>query len=178
MTAGMDHVVSGPDGIGVEAEASADLGRITVATNLEVGQRLEIVKFLAYGWSAARSLPGSGLRSRPPWPRRGTPAGTDSSPARRYLEDFWTGADIEVDGDPEIQQAVRFGLFHVPLSTAASRSVGGHRGVVDEPATADALDLDPAATARDLDGRTGDSAGGLDGRDSRLVEGVRRIVGR
>ncbi|GAA0553453.1 glycosyl hydrolase family 65 protein [Paractinoplanes ferrugineus] len=30
-----------------------------------------------------------------------------------YLADFWATADVEVDGDPELQQAVRFGLFHV-----------------------------------------------------------------
>ena len=32
---------------------------------------------------------------------------------RAYLDDFWGRADVEVDGDPEIQQAVRFSLFHV-----------------------------------------------------------------
>ena len=32
---------------------------------------------------------------------------------RAYLDEFWDRADVEVDGDMEIQQAVRFGLFHV-----------------------------------------------------------------
>jgi alpha,alpha-trehalose phosphorylase len=32
---------------------------------------------------------------------------------RACLDDFWARADDEVDGDEEIQQAVRFGLFHV-----------------------------------------------------------------
>ena len=32
---------------------------------------------------------------------------------RRYLDDFWDRADVELDGDAEIQQAVRFALFHV-----------------------------------------------------------------
>ena len=32
---------------------------------------------------------------------------------RAYLDDFWSRADVEVHGDVEIQQAVRFGLFHV-----------------------------------------------------------------
>src|ERR1019366_5709781 len=35
-----------------------------------------------------------------------------------YLEDFWDRADVEIDGDDEIQQAVRFSLFHV-LAAAA-----------------------------------------------------------
>src|SRR5262249_48382760 len=32
---------------------------------------------------------------------------------REYLDDFWHRADVEVEGDAEVQQAVRFGLFHV-----------------------------------------------------------------
>src|SRR5438270_910477 len=32
---------------------------------------------------------------------------------RAYLDDFWSRADVELEGDPEIQQAVRFALFHV-----------------------------------------------------------------
>src|SRR5260370_27571579 len=32
---------------------------------------------------------------------------------RAYLDEFWDGADVELDGDAEIQQAVRFGLFHI-----------------------------------------------------------------
>ncbi|CAM5638158.1 Glycoside hydrolase family 65 protein OS=Streptomyces tendae OX=1932 GN=GUR47_04820 PE=3 SV=1 [Streptomyces tendae] len=32
---------------------------------------------------------------------------------REYLDDFWARADVEVHGDEEIQQAVRFALFHV-----------------------------------------------------------------
>ena len=32
---------------------------------------------------------------------------------RAYLDEFWDAADVEVDGDPALQQAVRFGVFHV-----------------------------------------------------------------
>ena len=37
---------------------------------------------------------------------------------REYLDDFWDSADVEVDGDPDCQQAVRFGLFHVLQASA------------------------------------------------------------
>ncbi|MEV4637021.1 glycosyl hydrolase family 65 protein [Actinoplanes sp. NPDC049548] len=32
---------------------------------------------------------------------------------REYLDEFWETADVELDGDPEVQQGVRFALFHV-----------------------------------------------------------------
>jgi alpha,alpha-trehalose phosphorylase len=57
MAAGMDHVVEGPDGTITESESDDDLARVTVSTELEPGQTLRIVKFLAYGWSSQRSLP-------------------------------------------------------------------------------------------------------------------------
>jgi alpha,alpha-trehalose phosphorylase len=37
---------------------------------------------------------------------------------RGYLDEFWAYADVELDGHPELQQAVRFALFHV-LSAGA-----------------------------------------------------------
>jgi trehalose/maltose hydrolase-like predicted phosphorylase len=44
---------------------------------------------------------------------------------RAFLDEFWDRADVQVDGDPEVQQAVRFGLFHV--LQAGSRAAGGAR---------------------------------------------------
>ena len=41
---------------------------------------------------------------------------------RSYLDDFWDGADVEIDGDAEVQQAVRFALFHVLQAGAAART--------------------------------------------------------
>ena len=32
---------------------------------------------------------------------------------RQYLDDFWDRADVELEGDAELQQAVRFALFHI-----------------------------------------------------------------
>ena len=35
-----------------------------------------------------------------------------------YKRQFWDRADVEVDGDAEVQQAVRFSLFHILQSGA------------------------------------------------------------
>jgi alpha,alpha-trehalose phosphorylase len=37
---------------------------------------------------------------------------------REYLDDFWEHADVEIEGDGELQQAVRFALFHTLQSGA------------------------------------------------------------
>jgi alpha,alpha-trehalose phosphorylase len=119
IAAAMDNIVDGPEGIETRAECLADVGRVTVAVELEPGQKLRLVKLIAYGWSSERSVPAlrdqvdaavAAARLR----------GWDSLLAdqRAYLQAFWERADVEIDGDEELQQAVRFGLFHVLQSAA------------------------------------------------------------
>ena len=114
MAAGMDHVVEGPEGTVTEVESEADLARVTVSTELEPGQPLRIAKFLAYGWSSQRSLPA--LRDQVDAALAAAKrTGWDNlcREQREYLDDVWDRADVELDGDPALQQAVRFALFHV-----------------------------------------------------------------
>jgi alpha,alpha-trehalose phosphorylase len=110
----MDHLVDGPPGMETTTEADMDAGRVIVAADVPAGGKLRVLKFLAYAWSSHRSLPS--LRAQ----ARGSLAearhtGWDGLCAdqRAYLDAFWEGADVEVDGDEDLQQAVRFALFHV-----------------------------------------------------------------
>jgi len=114
MAAGMDHVVEGPPATQTTAESSEDLGRVTVATELEPGQRLRLIKFLGYGWSSRRSLPSVRDQVEAAL-AAATRSGWDGllSAQCDYLDDFWSRADVELEGDAELQQAVRFALFHI-----------------------------------------------------------------
>ncbi len=113
MAAGMDHLVTGPEGTETAAESGPDIGRVTVAADLAPGQRLEVIKFLAYGWSSQRSLPAlrDGVVAALTEARH---TGWDGLLAgqRAYLDEFWEHADVELEGDTELQQATRFALFH------------------------------------------------------------------
>jgi alpha,alpha-trehalose phosphorylase len=112
--AAMDHHIVGPPSVQVSAESSPDLGRVTITAALEPGERLQLVKFVAYGWSAIRSDPA--VRDQVDAAlTAATQTGWSGLVEEQgaYLGDFWDRADVEVDGDPEIQQAVRFSLFHV-----------------------------------------------------------------
>jgi alpha,alpha-trehalose phosphorylase len=114
IAAAMDHFVDGPPGTEASCVSSPDLTQLTIATSLQPGQRLRLVKLLAYGWSSRRSW--RALRDQVAaalTAARG--AGWEGLRAeqRAYLDDYWQHADVEVDGDGEIQQAVRFALFHI-----------------------------------------------------------------
>ncbi len=119
IAAAMEHHLDAPPSARVSCEALPDLGRVTVTATLKPGQRLRLVKFVAYGWSAVRSQPAltdqvaaaltAAVASG--WEGLATEQGD-------YLADFWGRADVEVDGDERLQQAVRFALFHVMQASA------------------------------------------------------------
>ncbi|MBV9311315.1 MAG: glycoside hydrolase family 65 protein, partial [Solirubrobacterales bacterium] len=109
----MGHEIHGPQGAEYPIEAFADFARLTVSADLKPGQPLRLIKFLAYGWSSARST--SSLRAQVAAAlSEAQHRGWDGLLAeqRAYLDEFWDRADVEVDGDAELQQAIRFGLFH------------------------------------------------------------------
>ncbi|MEQ4208280.1 glycosyl hydrolase family 65 protein [Actinopolymorpha sp. B9G3] len=114
MAAGMDHEIETPDGVRTKIEADGDLARLTVAVEVPEGQRFAVTKYVAYGWSGQRSTSAlcSQVEAALAGARRTTWQGLLDE-QRAYLDDFWASADVEIEGDAELQQAVRFALFHV-----------------------------------------------------------------
>jgi len=114
MASGMDHRVECDSELDFLTQAEADLGRVTMSAELQPGETLRLVKFLSYHWSSQQSVE---------WLRDQVDASLESALAegfeglveeqREVLDRYWERADIEVDGDPELQQAVRFAMFHV-----------------------------------------------------------------
>ena len=125
MAAGMTHEVECSTRVEQDVDVREDWGRNTIICELQPGETLRVVKFIAYGWSSLRS----------------DTAVTDQVSAalaaakfsgweglveqqRTYLDDFWDAADVKVEGNPELQQAVRFALFHVLQSGARAERRG------------------------------------------------------
>jgi len=123
VAAAMDHEVDAPTIVTSDIECRSDLGRYTVSTRLEPGQRLTMVKLLGYGWSSVRSTPA--LRDQ-------VIAAITAAKScgwaelvaeqREFVESYWRCADVTIEGDPEVQLGVRFGMFQV--LQAAARSEG------------------------------------------------------
>jgi alpha,alpha-trehalose phosphorylase len=114
LAAGMTHNVRGPARMACSTESFDDMGRLLVAAEVAPGEELCLEKFVGYGWSGQRSRPAlidqvvGAMAAAKLTGWEGLLA-----EQRQFLDDFWEGADVEVDGDVEIQQAVRFGLFHI-----------------------------------------------------------------
>ncbi|GDY32854.1 glycoside hydrolase family 65 protein [Gandjariella thermophila] len=114
MAAAMDHEIDAPGDVWTENHTSDDLGRLTVAAEVPRGQKLRLTKYVAYGWSSQRSTQAllSQVNAALAGARLSGWQGLLDE-QRAFLDDFWDSADVEIDGDAELQQAVRFALFHV-----------------------------------------------------------------
>ncbi|HEY7047239.1 MAG TPA: family 65 glycosyl hydrolase, partial [Jatrophihabitantaceae bacterium] len=121
MAAAMDHIFDADGRVGTRLEVQPDWARLTGGIPLNAGERLGLTKFVAYGWSSLRSVPA--LRDQVDGAlSMVVRTGWDQLVAdqRTVMDEFWEGADVSVDGDDTVQQAVRFGLFHT--MQAAMRS--------------------------------------------------------
>jgi alpha,alpha-trehalose phosphorylase len=114
IAAGMDHVLAAPADVELAIEATPDLARLGLITEAQPGEVLSVVKLLAYGRSSVRSRPalndqicGALAAARA--------TGWDDllTEQRTWLDGFWEDADVLVEGDDAVQQAVRVALFHV-----------------------------------------------------------------
>ena len=111
--AAMAHQVDGPPETRTAVRSDPDLARLTITATAAPGSPLRVTKFVSYGWSSERTVPA--LRDQVDAALSGAVhVGWDGllQQQQQFLDKFWEDADIEIDGDAELQQAVRFALFH------------------------------------------------------------------
>ncbi|GAB2667600.1 glycosyl hydrolase family 65 protein [Gordonia jinhuaensis] len=127
VAAGMDHEWELPSTGESFVRSEGDLARLTLAAHVPQGRKLSLTKYIGYGWSARRSVPAVRAQVDAAL-AMAMEVGWDTllSEQRSYLDDFWRDADVELEGDAELQQAVRFAMFHVLQAGARgeARSIG------------------------------------------------------
>ncbi|KGM12400.1 glycoside hydrolase family 65 protein [Cellulomonas carbonis] len=130
----VQHVPSSEVGVVVMADVEVSGGTVAgeahtteVTARLAPGDALDLDLLVAF--TASRDAADDELV------RRATQVLDDARAAgaealdrehRDVLEGVWCWADVEVDGDPELQQAVRLGILHV-VQSAANLLTGGLR---------------------------------------------------
>ena len=126
LACGMEHhvVAAGPP-VTTEATADGDAAAVVLLADLDPGRPLRLCKYVAYHWARAESAGDLVARVDRTLDR----AARDGYPAverehRRRVEAFWRDADVELEGDPELQQAVRFNLFSIMQATARAEGHG------------------------------------------------------
>ena len=124
MAVAMDHVITGTARLQITNEAAPDSARVVATDVLEPGQRLRLVKLVAYGWSHERTQPAMRDQVAAALMAART-SGCEALIAeqRAYLDDFWATGDVELEGDPSSSR--RFGL---PCSTSSPPARGRRAG--------------------------------------------------
>ena len=128
LAAGADHRLQAAGPVAAAAGRADDgSAQFTYAVTARPGSPVRMVKLLAYHWSASRPAAelARRVRRQPGWRR----CGSASTAWRTGRPGSWTGsgtaATSTVDGDPEVQQGLRFGLFQLLQATGHA----GARGV-------------------------------------------------
>ena len=120
---GVAHVMETDCEYEVATEANNDVGKVAYILEAKSGSTIRLTKYVAYHTS--RSVPPRELIDRADRVlRRAVSSGFDTiaREQRELLDDFWDRADVQIDGDPAVQQAVRWNLFQ--LFQAAARAEG------------------------------------------------------
>ena len=123
LAAGMEHAIECEVEPLTLTACEPDLGRLTVSALLHPERPLRMTKLLAYHWSAHQSIE---------WLRDQVDASLQNALAEgweglaamqcEHLDGYWRNAKLELDGDPELERALRFAQFQ--LVQAATRADG------------------------------------------------------
>jgi alpha,alpha-trehalose phosphorylase len=123
LAVGMEHEIEGAKS--VEACAEGDRACVVVLADLEPGEHVSLSKYVAYHWSAAASegdLAGRVDRTLDRAALDGYE--TIEREHRGHVAEFWHRSDVEIEGAPELQRAVRFNLFQLMQATARAEGLG------------------------------------------------------
>ena len=122
---GMDHLIETGNAWSAERSWTEDLGKVVFTIDARAGVPIVITKFAAYHTS--RSVPAVELvdrsnRTLDRCVRDGYPALERAQ--RAYLDDFWARADVEVECQTRIQQAIRWNIFQLCQASARAETTG------------------------------------------------------
>ena len=109
----------------VGASAEGDCAEVVVLAELGAGESLRLHKYVAYHW-AAQAPAGDLLARVGRTLDRAAASGYDAIEAdqRTHVEDFWQRSDVELEGAPDVQLAVRFNLFQLLQASARGEGLG------------------------------------------------------
>ncbi|HEX2105009.1 MAG TPA: glycosyl hydrolase family 65 protein [Solirubrobacteraceae bacterium] len=125
LACGMDHAVDTAAPHELRCEAEGDGARLVVLADLEPGEPLRLSKYVVHHWGP--SAAGGDLAARAGRTLdRAARDGYDmvEFDHRGHVEAFWSRSDVQIDGAPDIQQAVRFNLFQLMQATARGEGLG------------------------------------------------------
>ncbi len=125
LACGFRHVISTACEYEVETSVVNDLAKSVITVQGRPGETIRITKLVSY--HSSTGVPAEELADRCERTiHRAANAGLESlrSEQREWLDDFWDDADIELRGDEQAQQALRWNLFQLAQATGRTQEQG------------------------------------------------------
>jgi alpha,alpha-trehalose phosphorylase len=122
---GIDHIIETDNEYTYHSESDDDLGKLVLVVDAEAGKPIRLTKFATYHTS--RSTPVRQLSDRC---RRTLDRAINDGyeelvrTQRSYLDDFWDRSDVQIRGNPAIQQAMRWSSFQVLQAAGRAEGTG------------------------------------------------------
>lgn len=109
----VEHNLALPKEAMVSSKASEDSASVIIETLLEAGDTIGIEKIA--GYYSQQTTEGDLVATATADVARAAKAGFAKLEAeqRAYMDEFWAGADVRIEGDPLLQQGIRFNLYHL-----------------------------------------------------------------
>ena len=134
LACGIDHRLETDGVYACKATHHADFGQVAFTVDAEPGQPIRLAKLIAYHSSATASP--EQVCGRVAWTldrivEKGFDALAESQ--QQYMDDFWRRSDVQVQNlrtgrvrrtTVEVQQAIRFNLFHILQASARADNAG------------------------------------------------------
>lgn len=133
LACGVDHRVEGEQLVSWQTEASGDVGRSVLTFEGRQGKSVTLYKYIAYQTSRTAQPDEMCMRAERTLDRAIHMEFIKLlEEQRNFLDSFWSSSDIEVTRHPDpgdcsplqVQQAVRFNLFHVLQASARAEENG------------------------------------------------------
>ena len=126
-----DHQLDTSDEFAVEHHITDDLAKVTYRIDAHPGVPIRLTKLVSYHTSRGVPVPELLDRCRHTL-ERSHREGVERlyRDQQDWLEAFWDRSDVEIANEPEIQQAVRWNLFHIAQASIRAEGFGiGAKGV-------------------------------------------------
>jgi alpha,alpha-trehalose phosphorylase len=134
LACGIDHDFEAECNYNVKTKNTADFGQVLYSMNAQPGMPLHLTKYMVYHTTATASPEEMCDRVERTLDRvKGHGFMPLQKAQQEFMDDFWHRSDVRITGlskspngrsDVEIQQAVRFNLFHVLQASARAENTG------------------------------------------------------
>lgn len=119
------HEIDTPAEFDVVTDVGADLAKSVFTVHAREGQTIRLTKYVSYHSSRGVPVQELGDRCHRTIERaRAVGVAELHGEQRAWLDHFWARSDVEIDGDPEAQQAMRWNLFQMAQASARTQEQG------------------------------------------------------